>query len=226
MVPQLQELDGFYQHNPHHQFDVWEHTIRSVGFSEPNEAIRLAMLFHDIAKPSHYVIDSEGVGHFYGPAEAGAIQSEHIMSKLRFDNKTISTVSLLVKLHDYQMPSSKPTIRRFIRNYGWETAKNLFMVKAADIMAQKYNWDFSRIRHLVNMRKKYEEIYNESPALTLKDLKINGKDLMQLGFCPGPSMGKTLNILLQLVMDDTIKNEYDDLASHALSILNKKESNE
>ena len=226
VVPQFQELDGFYQHNPHHQFDVWEHTIRSVGYSEKNEVVRLAMLFHDIAKPSHYVIDPEGVGHFYGHAEAGAIQSEQIMSKLRFDNKTISTVSLLVKLHDYQMPSSKPTIRRFIRNYGWETAKNLFMVKAADIMAQKYNWDFSRIRHLINMREKYEEIYNESPALTIKDLRINGKDLMKLGFCPGPNMGMALNTLLQLVIDDVITNEYESLAEHALSILKTKEIKE
>ena len=225
-IPQLRELNGFCQHNPYHQFDIWEHTIRSVDRSEPNEVVRLAMLFHDIAKPSHFILDSDGIGHFYGHAEAGSIQAEKIMRTLKFDNKTTSTVSSLVKLHDYQLPSSKPNIRRFIRNHGWETTKYLFMVKAADIMAQRELCDLSRLQCLINTKKRYEDVYNEAPALSVKDLRINGNDLIKLGFCPGPNMGMALNTLLQLVIDDFITNEYESLAEHALSILKTKEIKE
>ena len=99
-------------------------------------------------------------------------------------------------------------------------------MKAADIMAQRELWDSSKLQDLIIMKRKYEEIYNESPALSVKDLRINGNDLIKLGFCPGPHMGMTLNTLLQLVIDDVIQNEYESLAENALSILKTKEIEE
>lgn len=74
-LPETNAMAGFWQHNPHHIYTVWGHTAAAVGASAPDEAVRLALLFHDMAKPQCFTRDAAGTGHFYGHAQAGSARA-------------------------------------------------------------------------------------------------------------------------------------------------------
>ena len=66
ILPELSPMIGFEQHNPHHKYDVWEHSVRSMESIRPEWLLRLTMLFHDAGKPGTFSMDERGIGHFYG----------------------------------------------------------------------------------------------------------------------------------------------------------------
>ena len=84
VLPELVPMFDCAQQNPHHLYDVWEHSVRAVGQVPAVPALRWAMLLHDCGKPACKTIDEKGVGHFYGHPKVSREIAERIVQRLRF----------------------------------------------------------------------------------------------------------------------------------------------
>lgn len=216
ILPELSRCVGFNQKNPHHDKDVFEHTLTVLDSSSNNLIVRIAALFHDIGKPNCFTIDEHGIGHFYMHAIEGARISQEILKRLKFDNTTIKTVYILIKEHLVNRNNLKiPAIKKLINRIGIENFPYLLDLQIADIKGHKPPYDFSSILHLKNC---VHEIINSKEPLSLKDLKINGNDLINIGYHRGAIIGSTLKELLELVLKNPKLNKKDIL----IDIANKK----
>lgn len=178
----------------------------------------LVMLLHDIAKPEVISFDGNGTGHFYGHPQKGEGMAEKILKRLSFDNNTVSVVKRLVKYHDYRIVPAKHAIRRAASKIGRDIMEMLFLVQFADILAQNPDTFEEKLLSLYSVIDKYREIIEEETPLCIKDLDINGNDLINAGIKPGPGIGRILEGLLDLVLEEPGQNKKDILLSHAKEI--------
>lgn len=217
-IPEVERCIGFKQNNPHHNRNVWDHIVYAVSVAPKDLYVRLALLYHDIGKPLCYTIDS-GVGHFYGHAAISRDIAEKSLRELRFDNQTVKLVTQLVEAHDRTIEPRKPVIRRCMNKLGLEQFLRLLNVKEADYAAQVQLYG-DRL-HKVEILQMTNEILaaqiQQEECFTLKDLAINGNDLIQLGYKPGKKIGVVLNQLLEMVIDDKIANDKVQLTLWAIN---------
>jgi tRNA nucleotidyltransferase (CCA-adding enzyme) len=224
VIPDLSMIKGFEQFNPYHKYDVWEHTRHVIGATESDKILRLAALFHDIGKP--YCVQEESVDgklrrHFIGHAEVSAGFTKQIMQDLKFSNDEIETVVDIIKNHSEQFLPTKRFVRRMLNKMGREHFEYLLALREADIIGQGVTMpDDDRLSRLGGAWKVYNEFNFEKECFSLKNLNINGNDLLEIGFVPGPAIGKTLNLLLDLVMTEKLPNNKGDLIDF---IINNRE---
>ena len=219
IIPELAPSVGFEQHNPHHCYDVWTHTAHAVQAAPADEVLRLALLLHDIAKPATFTMGEDGKGHFYGHGEKGAEMARDIMLHLKSDTATLQTVVTLVREHDSMLPTTAPGMRRLIGRMGVETIRQLMEVKQADMAAQSTHERQRKQATLREARLLLEDVLDEAPAFTVSDLKVNGRDLMELGVKPGPSMGDILKTLLTEVQDELLPHTREAQLARAKELL-------
>ncbi len=212
LVPALRPCIGFEQYNPHHKFDVYKHTIRAVQNASNDLIVRLAVLLHDVGKPSCFKRDENGIGHFYGhPAVSRAI-AERQLKELRFDNATTQAVLPLIKAHDIELPADRKILKRRLQLLGKDGFERLLAVKEADASACRPNSvppDFGEVRRL------YKEILDAAECFSLRDLAMNGNDLIVLGYPKGPLIGTILSAMLDAVVADALPNTADALTAYA-----------
>lgn len=215
-IPEIKPCIGFQQNNPHHNRNVWEHTLFAISAAPKDLYTRLALLYHDIGKPLCYSFES-GVGHFYGHAVISKDIAEKSLRGLRYDNQTVKLVTQLVEAHDRTIEPRKPVIRRCLNKMGLKQFLRLLDVKEADYMAQAQLYG-DRL-HKVEILQMTNEIFvaqiQQEDCFSLKDLAINGDDLIQLGYKPGKKIGTVLNQLLEMVIDGTMENSKDLLIQWA-----------
>ena len=176
------------------------------------------MLLHDIAKPEVMTIDENGTGHFCGHPQKGEEIAEKILRRLTFDNETISVVKRLVKYHDYRIMPEPRAVRRASSKIGSDIMQMFFLVQYADIMAQNPATFDEKLGKLGMVTREYKKIVEEAAPLCLKDLDINGKDLIEAGIKPGPVMGEILGRLLEIVIDEPDNNQKDILLSYVKEV--------
>ena len=221
IIPEIIKCYHFNQRNIHHNKDVFEHILSVVDNTEPIIELRLAALFHDIAKPQTFSLDEKGIGHFYEHHKASARVCEGSMKRLKYSNEEIENVRELVYWHMTQCNYNSPkAIKKFIRNVSEERLENLFKLKVADICGGKIEYkDFDTI-----FRTKFicEKILSEKQPISVKDLAINGKDIMELGFRQGREIGNILNDLLEVVLDNPELNTREYLIDYAKKIKEDK----
>ncbi|WP_099191393.1 CCA tRNA nucleotidyltransferase [Tepidibacter mesophilus] len=200
ILPELDECVGFDQKNFYHNKDVFDHIMSVVDYTPCNIKTRLSALFHDIAKPICFSIDEKGVGHFYGHDIKGERLTKKILKRLKFDNKTIDDVCILVKEH-MNMPNleNKKSIKKFINRSKIENVFNLIDLKIAD---RKSGTDCDNIGLILELKDIIEKIINQKEPLCINDLAINGNDIIELGIKPGKKIGEILNELNELVLKD------------------------
>jgi tRNA nucleotidyltransferase (CCA-adding enzyme) len=208
VIPELGHSVGFEQNNPYHCYDVLTHIFKSVEAAPKEELeIRLTMLFHDIGKPHRYS-ESEGVGHFYGHAGVSEDIARDVLNRLKYDNATISEVTQLVKHHDTDIP--KKQAKRWLNKLGEESLLRLIEVKRADTLAQAGAVHGTKMMALNELTQAVRIAVEQEQCFSLKDLAINGRDLIALGI-EGKQIGITLNALLGRVIDDELVNEKEVL---------------
>lgn len=212
-IPEIKDTVGFEQHSKYHAYTVWEHTARTVMNSVCDPLIRLTMLFHDISKPECFTLDEQGAGHFKKHPEKGAAKAEIILKRLKYDNKTIKSVTTLIKYHDIEF-RSRQDIKHVMSEIGSELFFRLLEVQYADGIS-KDGICRKNINDLPWVRKTAEDILEKQECLTVKELKINGNQLMKAGFS-GSEIGSALSAILNAVLDDELDNEYDKLLAYAI----------
>lgn len=242
IMPEFDEILATGQENPNHIYDVGMHTIVAMkmldGDSE-NETVRnldgiidksplkdektrlilkWTMLLHDMGKPRMKTIDEDGVAHFKKHQIVSVEIAEDIFRRLKFDNYTSDTAKVLIKWHDLRFSSDIKSVRKAVSKIGDEYIGMLFLVQRADILAQNPNTVDEKIRKLTDAYKCYLQIKANNECLMIKDLAVNGRDLIQTGIQAGPVMGKIMEKLLEKVLDNPADNEKDILLKYALEI--------
>jgi len=206
IIPELEKGIGVKQ-NLHHIHTIYKHSILALKHCPSKKLdVRLAALFHDIAKPQ----TKRGEGYhatFYNHDHVGARITEKILKRLRFSNEIIKKVKLLVDSHMFYYDPDEVgegSVRRLIQKVGLENMKDLIDLRISDRLgsgvpkAKPY-----KLRHLEYVIDKVSH-----HAISVKMLKINGNDLIkELNMKPGPKIGAILEVLLAEVIEDAEKNK-------------------
>ncbi len=206
-MPEFDRCMETDQKHIHHCYSVGEHILHSMEGVEPKRELRLAMLFHDMAKPKMLTVDDDGTTHFYNHPKEGSIMAREIMRRLKFDNATIDRVSLLALYHDRDIELTGKAMRRAMNIIGTDNMPDLFKVKYADVMAQSTYMREEKLKKIEDMKTLYEEVVSKNEAVTIKDLAVNGRDLMDAGMKPGTDIGETLKKMLDDVIEEPAHND-------------------
>jgi tRNA nucleotidyltransferase (CCA-adding enzyme) len=226
ILPEFDRMMETPQKNIHHIFTVGEHTIRTVeevaGALRDNSftiaqrtLLRWTMLLHDIEKPATISVGKDGQNHFYGHPEKGAVTAKNILKRLKFDNDTLDTVTHLVRWHDYRYILSPADMRRAAAKIGKDYMELMFEVNRADTIAKNPANTTGELEKLELARRLYREILVKQECVSLKELAVNGKDLIEIGYKPGRELGETLNRLLEAVIENPQLNEKETLLAKA-----------
>ena len=208
-LPEMAEAVGFDQHNPHHCYDVWEHTVRAVEAVPPEPILRWTMLFHDLGKTRCFTLDGQGTGHFYGHGKHSVSMARVAMHRLKFDNDSREKIELLVDWHDRVVPCTCRGLRRTMNALGADGTARLIAVKRADNLAQDPAYR-SRQAELDRAEELLSQLLEEDACFTLKQLAVDGRDVMALGLS-GPAVGGMLHLLLEQVLEERLPNDREIL---------------
>lgn len=221
LLPELAACRGVEQKGLH-RFDVLDHLLLACDACPQNSLeLRLAGLFHDIGKPETRVTDSRGMHSFHHHEAVSAEIAERVLIRLRFPLKTIKTVTHLVAQHmfHYEPNWTDSAVRRFIVRAGKEHIPALFDLRRAD------GWAITGVRgeplHLTEFADRIESILSKDHAFSLKDLALNGNDLIKAGIPAGPTTGLVLKELFEAVLDDPELNEKSRLTEIAVACYNR-----
>lgn len=212
VLPEFDRMIETEQDNKHHMYNVGEHTLRVIQAVPATETLRWAALLHDVGKPATKTRDERG-DHFYGHNAVGADMSFDILRRLKFDNATTDRVKRLVLWHDYGM-GEKPSIRSFrksLSKMGEDLFPDYVFIKRADTLAQSEYKREEKLDNLELLKDYFEQIKEQQQCLTLKDLAVTGKDLMEQGMQPGKELGEMLHYLLDLVLEEPQLNNKEKL---------------
>ncbi|MFW5629314.1 MAG: CCA tRNA nucleotidyltransferase [Acetivibrio ethanolgignens] len=228
ILPEWDAMAITEQNNPHHIYSVGGHTIKVLeevqaiwkeqGNQEDKKGYSIlcwAAFLHDCGKPQVKSWDEKGIDHFYGHDETGSRLAREILRRLKFDNYTIDMVTRLVKWHDYCFDDKPVAVRRAASKIGTDLMEDLFLLQRADILGQNPKTWKEKLSKLSRAEKIYQEIREAGECLSLKELQVNGKDLIKHGFAPGKELGEILAELLAQVLKNPEKNEKEILLSLA-----------
>lgn len=212
VVPELAPMIGFDQKNPHHCHDLLTHTAIAVGQTAADPIMRLSALFHDTGKVLTQRFDEQRVAHYYGHAAVSAELAEKRLVALKSDNYTREEVHFLVKHHDAPAETDKEQVAKKLRKYGRERYERLLALRRADNLAQSEEYHRKDLHDRCYIWM--EEVLTEDRCFQLKDLAVNGRDLLDLGYPRGPIIGEKLEELFSLVFEGKIANEREILLSY------------
>ena len=214
VLPELLPCVGFDQRNPHHCYDVWEHTVRSVGAAPPTRVLRWTMLLHDLGKPSCFTQDADGIGHFYGHTAISAQLAEGIMARLHFEHALAQGVRAQLACFDEMFPPERAAVHRLMARYGRETVWSLLQTKLADNAAKAPAGLERAQKPWREALLLYDELTAENACCSLAELNISGDDLLAIGFS-GRSVGQAKERLLDEVAAEKLENDRDALMRRA-----------
>ena len=219
--PELLEGHGLEQ-NRWHAYDVWRHVLECMDACSGDPILRLAALLHDVGKPRTRAWSDDTSDYtFYDHDRVGAEMTESIAGRLRLSNDDRARVVALVRHHlfHYRSDWSDAAVRRWIRRVGADRIEDLWVLNEADVRAKGLD-PSEDLAALSGLREHVARVLAEGAALSTRDLKINGHDLMrELGVPPGRVIGKLLDALLDLVTVDPSLNEREILVARARELL-------
>ncbi len=202
---ELNDLDGVEQDAKYHpEGDVFVHTLLMLeSISKPTAEIAWAVLLHDISKPETRSVGDDGVAHFYGHEAVGAIKSEKILKRFKFSKNFVKRVSFAVKNH--MKYAAIPDMRK-------STWKKLIAQDTFQLEMELHRVDciscHGNLDNYVLLLDRIEEIKNE-PVLPKKF--ISGRDLIELGYKPGPIFKKIIIDVFNLQLEGEFKTKDEAL---------------
>ena len=213
VIPELAPMVGFDQRSPHHAYDLYTHTARVTAAVSPDPVLRWAALLHDVGKVDTFTLDTTGRGHFYGHAGVSAEKAEDILRRLRAPNALREQVCTLIGLHMTRLEEDERLLKRRISKLGWENIELLLQLQEAD-MGSKGTGKDEAMDQFPRIREKLARIRQQESCLSLKDLKVGGREMLDLGL-RGKAVGAMLERLLDGVLEGRLPNEREALLEAA-----------
>lgn len=218
VVPELEPTYKCSQINKYHKHDVYEHILHTVDLVEGSKfEIKLAALLHDIGKPATKAVGDDGYEHFFRhPGKSKQISEEVFAKSLVVPNNEKELVLNLVEHHDTNFFLTEKQLRRTIAKYGEDFLHDLLVLQTADRLDHVMPPDMSEEKKrawfvpMDEINAMFDKIHNEKPRMSLRDLSVKGKDLLELGY-KGEEIGRTLKEMLSAVIDGTILNNKEEL---------------
>ena len=205
VIPELKPQLGYDQRNHHHIHDLFTHTALVTAAMPQNLPLRWAALLHDTGKPATRTEDEMGEAHYHGHAQVSAAMAQEVLLRLKAPTALREQVVALIDKHMIWFEVSKKVIRRWISRLGFEMFGDLITLQRSDSMATGTATEAEKA-HFDEIEALIREIEAEKSCLTLKDLALNGHDLMALGY-QGKAIGEALNRLLSRVLEEELPNE-------------------
>ena len=218
LVPELAACRGVEQDRTHgfsyHHFDVLDHSLLACDYAASkgnSQELRMAALYHDIGKPQAAQTDKDGFRTFYKHEKKSVFLTRQLMLRFRYLNAVTDSVCHLIEEHMFHYDSAwtDAAVRRFIIRVGEENLPDLYALRRADSYGQAGKEAPPDL--LFPLSSHVEKILAQGKALSLKDLVISGKDLIDSGMQPGKHMGIILKELLEAVLDDPELNTREKL---------------
>lgn len=217
VIPELKPAFDCVQNNPWHIYNVYDHIIHAVDAAPKDEIIRLTMLLHDIGKPSVKTTDEKGIDHFKFHAPVGADIAKKVLKRFKVSNEVYDKVTTLIRYHQGVENVDDIRVKRWLAKIGADYTKALFKVRISDLYAHNPDKIGYELKKLNELLIELDEIVAAGEAFKISDLAVNGNDLIALGY-KGKEIGKNLNEILMLVVDDRLNNTKEDIVDY----LNRK----
>ncbi len=209
-IPQALAMQDCPQNCVYHCFDVLHHTTAAVEAVPAEPIMRLAAFFHDIGKPACRTTDDAGSDHFYGHCAFSAEIAEQMLKALRADTKTVQAVTELVTHHDTPISETEKSVKRAMNKLSADGFYRMLELKRADALAHAPSCH-SRLAILDELKRLADDILRQEACFSLRQLAVNGDDLIAYGLTPGKEIGRCLQKLLDAVVDGDVENEKDAL---------------
>ena len=212
-IPELAPMIGFDQHSPHHAYDLFTHTAHVVAGVPAEPVMRWAALLHDTGKITTFTRDATGRGHFYGHAKESARIADAVLRRLKAPTALREAAVLLIEKHMTRLLPEEKFLRRQAAKLGFPFLYELLTLQKAD-MGSKGTGEDDGSALFAQTEEMLHKLEAEHLCLSLKDLAVNGSDLMALGFS-GRAIGTCLNALLGEVLEQRLPNERQALLAFA-----------
>ena len=223
IIPEWSKTIGFDQKNIHHIYTVDEHILKSLELTSRDLIIRLAVLFHDTGKPRCYTFGEDGQGHFYKHEKYSVEIAEKLMLNLKFSKIDTERVCKIIKYHSlYRQNIDEIFVKKMLNRFGEEDIYRYLEVVEAD--RKTHNNDICNLEDLEQIKTILKKIQETKPPLSMKDLKISGKDLLKVGVPKGKIIGEILDYLMEKVLEDENLNNYETLINLAINYKDRPET--
>lgn len=206
ILPELTPTVAYDQSNPHHDFTLYEHLMRTVTSLPQDPILRVAGLLHDVGKPSTRSMDDRNIAHYYSHAAKSAEIAEEILHRLRFSGHETKYITKLIRYHDGVIDATPKAVKRRLQQFGFEGFDALLSLQYADRLSQKRIPSKDILERDQKLREIASEVQTGGSCFTLSSLAVNGHDMMSLGL-RGQDIGKALAFLLEAVMSGDCENE-------------------
>lgn len=216
VVPELVAMKDCPQNTKYHKYDVLEHTAYVIQNSPATRLSRWAALCHDMGKPAAGFYEN-GVEHFYNHGYLSVVIARGMLKRMAMSDSFIADVLVLVRDHDRVKTDPDPRLIRralYKLNGRVDLFEALLDIKRADALSQS-ELALPKLERLDEVRPIFEKVLEEDQAFMVKDLAINGNDLIALGFIHGKIVGETLDKLIDLVIDQKVPNDREALLAKA-----------
>ena len=225
IIPELKKTYNFNQHNPNHHLDVFEHSLSVLEHTPKALSLRLAAIFHDIGKPDTFFKDDSGIGHFYDHEKKSLEITENILKRMKYSNEIINRTLKIIDEHMtvYNDEFSDKAVKRLMKRIEPMSIDELVTFQIADIKATA---NPEKFKHVIALKKRVEVIKNRKEPLSIKDLGINGHDLINLGVPEGKEIGNILNYLFEEVLENPKLNNQKELTRLVNDYLEKKDNHD
>lgn len=223
IIPEWSKTIGFDQKNIHHIYTVDEHILKSLELTSRDLITRLAVLFHDIGKPRCYTFGEDGQGHFYKHEKYSVEIAEKLMLNLKFSKLDTERVCKIIRYHSlYRQNIDEIFVKKMLNRFGEEDLYRYLEVVEAD--RRTHNNDICNLEDLDQIKTILKKIQETKPPLSMKDLKISGKDLLKVGVPKGKIIGEILDYLMEKVLEDENLNNYETLINLAINYKDRPET--
>lgn len=220
IIPELRPCDSTQQNTPHHCYNVYEHIAHSVSNVDSTPHLRMTMLLHDIGKPKTLKTDEYGIDHFKTHPAVSRQMADIILKRLRFSKNDTKYICDLISQHDNRFPPEEKAVKKFLSEYGEYFFDDYVKIRLADTFAQSEYMRDEKLNIIKNVKIIGEKIVSSDSPLIIKDLNINGNDLLEIGLI-GNQIGEMLNKILAAVLDNKLQNNKKELINYAKNNMSK-----
>ncbi|CDA07224.1 CCA tRNA nucleotidyltransferase [Fusobacterium sp. CAG:649] len=210
IIPEFKATYDFNQCNPHHNLDLFNHIINVVSKVPADLELRYSALLHDIAKPIVQTFDEEGIAHYKTHEIVGADMARDILTRMKLPVKLTDTVEEIIKKHMvlYKDITDKK-FNKLLSEMGYDNLWRLIEHCIADNSSK--NDEVVSTEN--DLHERLKRAVEKQMQVTVNDLAVNGKDLIELGF-NGKEIGEIKKELLDKYLSEEIQNNKEEMLEY------------